>query len=94
MTLPSPSAGTETATIRCECCQGFGTIITDVYGPMMFREIECPLCSGTGREPADVVSRREYRKSVDALNHITDADIERTGREPSDIKPRQTGERK
>lgn len=57
MTLPSPSAGTETATIKCEGCAGFGTIITDVYGPMMVREIECPLCHGTGREPSDIKPR-------------------------------------
>ena len=54
---PARQTGPETPTIKCEACQGFGTIITDVYGPMMFREIECPLCLGSGKERADVTPR-------------------------------------
>ena len=54
--------GPETPTIRCECCEGIGLVEEPGswgdYGSRIPEVVECPLCHGTGFEPADVQPRK------------------------------------
>lgn len=49
-----------TATIRCEACLGTGLLMEDRGAAICvsFR-VPCPLCNGTGREPATVTPKHE-----------------------------------
>jgi DnaJ-class molecular chaperone len=53
-------------TIRCEACQGRGFVeVSNMLlsdPPQPITKTTCPLCNGTGREPADTAARKHVER--------------------------------